>query len=216
MPLPALLLERLKKRNIVIEIETEQLEPFPIVQDPSEIPIPPIPDENEGKQESSNKDDTQDEIMFADYSSDSQDSDNSTEDEVTGIGPDDERQVQDSDISPRFMEDHEEFIDSVLGCPNKYNVYHNCNNYCKEKFDDKLDDEPTIEQRKQLAFILRTYPMSNEWTAVYDPGVKTFYFWNIMSNHVSWYPPGMNGFISPSADQLRRTMRELDHPLDKI
>lgn len=104
-------------------------------------------------------------------------------------------------------DDETETYESIIGCPNKYNIYHVCSQYCRDRYMQINDEhmEPTREQRKQLALLLKTFPMSNEWTVVYDPGVRTFYFWNIITGHVSWGPPGMGAFASPSANEIRKT-----------
>lgn len=92
---------------------------------------------------------------------------------------------------------------SFYGCPNKYNIYHECSKYCRDRYMD-VEVEPSLEQRKQLALILRSYPMTSEWRPCYDPGIGTFYFWNIMTNMVSWLPYGHHkARISFPADHLR-------------
>lgn len=98
---------------------------------------------------------------------------------------------------------------SILGCPNKYNIYHECSHYCLDKFGTLEWPAPTIEQRKQLALILKTFPLTNEWLVVYDPGVRSFYFWNTMTNLVSWLPPGLGAMATFSADQIRRSIKEM-------
>lgn len=123
----------------------------------------------------------------------------------------------DEDASPKCEQtQHDSRYESVIGCPNKYNIYHECGQYCIDNYSEPESLEPTLEQRKQLALILRAYPMSNEWTVVFDPGVRAFYFWNIISNLVSWLPPGMNGFISMSADQMRKIMRNMGNTQDTL
>lgn len=100
--------------------------------------------------------------------------------------------------------------ESVMGCPNKYNVYHTCGQYCMDNYGDPKTTEPTLEQRKQLASILKTYPLPDDWVVVFEPGVNTFYFWNILTNLVTWYPPTMNVFPSLSANQIRKFMQNMD------
>ena len=99
---------------------------------------------------------------------------------------------------------------SVIGCPNKYNIYHICEQYCCDKYSQLEPDQgnPSKEQRRLLALLLKAFPMSNDWTVVFDPGVKTFYFWNMVSNQVSWVPPGMGTFTSPPADKIRQAYME--------
>lgn len=106
-------------------------------------------------------------------------------------------------------DDCQEVNDSVIGCPNKYNIYHECNKYCQDQYGSPDHSVPTYEQRKQLALILRAFPLTYEWSVVYDPGVRTFYFWNTVTDQVSWFPPAMSAFTSPSANHIRRTMKQL-------
>lgn len=100
--------------------------------------------------------------------------------------------------------------ESVIGCPNKYNVYHTCTQYCMDNHGEPETTEPTLEQRKQLASILKTYPLPDDWVVVFEPGVNTFYFWNILTNLVTWFPPSMNVFPSLSANQIRKFMQNMD------
>lgn len=100
-----------------------------------------------------------------------------------------------------------EVIETVLGCPNKSNIYHDCSQYCKNTYSNIEQPEPTLLQRKHLALILRTLPIMEDWSIVYDPGVRAFYFWHINTNQVSWFPPGLGAQPGPSADQIRRIMK---------
>lgn len=121
---------------------------------------------------------------------------------------DDKGEPRNTDSNIVDRKNHE----SVIGCPNKYNIYHMCGQYCRDKYAQPKEEHmvPTVEQRKQLALLLKTFPMSNEWSVVYDPGVRTFYFWNIITGHVSWVPPGMSAFASPSANQIREAYMEAE------
>lgn len=191
--LPPLLLERLKRRGIIKTVgkntQKDQKRP-PIV----EHGIEGDPDHEE---------------ILAENYSDSSDSE-VDEPQTDPANPDD---VEDelghesrSDSTERDDESDLQGI-SVIGCPNKYNIYHECSKYCREQYSCPDNVTPNFDQRRQLALVLKAYPMPNEWQVVYDPGVKTFYFWNIVTNLVSWLPPVMNGLVSVSADEIRKSIK---------
>ena len=209
MPLPALLLERLKRRKIIQVQDDGANEPEQAESSDKNRP----PQIRNGQISGSEQE--LEEIIVEHYSDDEDDcaETGQHQEEPRETGPDGNKEITDQDESKNgnlSAENQDEIIESVLGCPNKYNIYHSCSQYCVENYSHPEETSPTMDQRKQLALILRTYPMSNEWTVVYDPGVKTFYFWNIMTNLVSWLPPGMNGFISLPADQIRKSLREME------
>lgn len=221
--LPPKLLERLKRRGIIKRVgqdgttqskDQTSARPRSQITESKASNAPSKSAQSYGLEE----DPDHEEIIAEDYSSE-------------GSNHDEEESTRDCDISAHYdadngddnstndarthlkadAADHENLDDSppegsVLGCPNKYNIYHECSKYCVEHYSQPDSLMPTIEQRKQLALVLRSYPLPNEWQIVYDPGVKTFYFWNIVTNLVSWFPPVMNGFVSISADSIRSSM----------
>lgn len=254
MPLPALLLERLKRRKIIKEAQ-ERSSPSPNSV-ASEEESSAVELRYHSRRQEPVVDEEQEEIIAEDYDDEEEETDkqsidqaecraNSTEKQATCSSqectdydtaqlPSSHSRDNDNDVydaiaqehksdaarSSSFNDDQREEKDigdiilgykSVLGCPNKYNIYHECSRYCIERYSDiGVNSQPTLEQRKLLAIILKTYPLTNDWTIVYDPGVRTFYFWNIITNLVSWLPPSMNGFVSVSADQIRRTLKEME------
>lgn len=262
MPLPPYLLERLKKRKIILEEKPEpQVSAVTTKTQPTHQDRP-TPDQGQRSGQSSLVKENHDEEIIAEDYSDSCDendqiedgSDQSSESDESGErcsrgngNKEDEEDSNDNHVSQNnesrllkgptdydnALDDNNDthdvepcksqlnsnqnnederadssariqFRESVLGCPHKYNIYHECTQYCLDRHGNPENMAPTLEQRKQLALLLRTFPMTNDWSIVYDPGVRTFYFWNILSNHVSWYPPGMSTFTSPSADQIRQ------------
>ena len=55
------------------------------------------------------------------------------------------------------------------GCPNKSNIYHDCNIKCKELWGlGKI--EPNEKYLKKKLRMLQKYPLPETWTEVYDPG----------------------------------------------
>lgn len=187
MSLPPYLLERLKRRKIIKEEEAVE---------PATSSLQEKLDQVGGE-----------EIIAEDHSDEEYQDD--TNDETTRKEEIEETSDTHKDAANTQL-DQEATFESVVGCPNKWNIYHECRQYCVDNYSKLETVKPTIEQRKQLALILQTFPISNEWTVVFDPGVKTFYFWNILTNLVSWVPPSMNGYISLPADEIRKSMKELD------
>lgn len=256
MPLPAYLLERLKKRNVIQDSTVINSESSHSVKSEKISESSYQQDNKSDIQKEKIDEDDQEEIIAEDYSDEDQSDNQSLVHERDNLSYSDDEQDEEQNCSfdskkvenlnsnldtsknnaPSLANNRidEENLDatgekndmidkdnssmlpdlldnsqSILGCPNKYNIYHHCSQYCIDNYSNLDSMCPTIEQRKQLAILLKTYPISNEWTVVYDPGVKTFYFWNIVTNLVSWLPPGMNGLISLSADQIKKSM--LDH-----
>lgn len=226
MPLPALLLERLKRRRIIkTPDETNQTQASRTQHDenkndrhdghPTVSTVVSRYENPEHEPETFHE--GEEEIIAEDYSDENDEAGDSDSSENTTHTQDD-RLVEESQISKNTdnSDAHkgganiapEPLHESVMGCPNKYNVYHECSQYCLDNYSESESIGPTLEQRKHLAIILKHYPMSNEWTIVYDPGVRTFYFWNILSDFVSWFPPGMGGPIDMSANEIRRSYRE--------
>lgn len=219
MPLPPLLLERLKRRKIIQEVRAPPSNEF--ADKHSDKNSPAARGASQTGVVQSNQDELEEEIIAEDYS-DEQNDDNGVTKEVdrspfecTGkekfnAEPANSSQASHDDYNQGHPELSIQLTESVLGCPNKYNIYHDCSQYCIDKHGECKELSPTLEQRKQLALVLKNYPMSNEWRVVYDPGVRAFYFWNTISNLVSWFPPSMNGLISFSADQIRKAMRDME------
>lgn len=219
MPLPPLLLDRLKRRKIIQEVRAQASNEFANKHS----------DKNSSASRGSprtgvvqsSQEELEEEIIAEDYS-DEQDDDNATPKDVDrtpfefkgeerfNAELENSSQTSYNDKHQGRLEISSQLTESVLGCPNKYNIHHYCNQYCIDKYGECNELSPTQEQRKQLSLVLKKYPMTSEWRVVYDSGVRTFYFWNTISNLVSWYPPSMNGLISLSADQIRKTMRGME------
>ncbi|XP_046492401.1 polyglutamine-binding protein 1 isoform X1 [Neodiprion pinetum] len=91
-------------------------------------------------------------------------------------------------------------------CPNKYNIYHECNSKCKELWGSgRL--QPTEKYIKRQIRLLLKYPLPDTWKAVFDPGSGQHYYWEWSSDLVSWYPPGHPKCqISQPASQLREEL----------
>lgn len=206
MSLPPLLLERLKRRRIIQEATADSGP-----SDSCSGVSAPIESESL-QQEPSAASSSADREQVADHQAQVQGCGNQRTHEQNQAPSECER-TKDDDLATNNQgsinlrcSDEE----SALGCPNKYDIHHKCEKFCRETYGTVSNPMPSVQQRKHLAFILKTFPLSNDWTIVYDPGVKTFYFWNMITNLVSWLPPTMGGLPSMSADQIRSSMRPND------
>ncbi|XP_075235853.1 poly-glutamine tract binding protein 1 [Lycorma delicatula] len=89
------------------------------------------------------------------------------------------------------------------GCPNKYNVYHECTLFCKEHWKGG-HKEPDPKYLKRKAAMLSKHPLPSHWKEIYDPGTGRHYYWETDSDSVSWLPPTHpKAIISESAAHLR-------------
>lgn len=250
MPLPALLLERLKRRKVIQDIASgnESAPQFSSTSKLHERASSSNHTTNKSKKSRANSNsEGQEEIIAEDYSSSS--SSSSEEDEPEEIKPENSK-LDNTNLSSGdknlINQDSNEFErdklplnekstgtdskdsgsnkqatasvtsqdkrfdlpigQSIVACPNKYNIYHECSQYCMDNYGNTPATLPSLGLRKQLAFILKRYPLTSNWTVVYDPGLETFYFWNTITNLVSWLPPTMGSIVSLPAEQIRRSL----------
>ncbi|XP_022191914.2 polyglutamine-binding protein 1 [Nilaparvata lugens] len=119
--------------------------------------------------------------------------------------------------------DVEDFITSVYeekkflgypGCPNKYNIYHECTIGCKELWKDGIS-EPDPKYLKRKTAMLLKYPLPSHWKEIYDPGTGRHYYWETDSDAVSWLPPTHpKAVISESAAALREQEHYKNNDVD--
>lgn len=213
MSLPPALLARLKRRKIIQEV------------------VKDVPNKQEGEEESrkltdrnelsvqedetplKHEDEMKEEILAEDYSEESSNEEDVNAGRLNEIDGHNDTTTTNTPYELNEQNSHETNLailasegESVIGCPNKYNVYHTCERYCLDNYSNPENREPSLEQRKLLASLLKTFPLPDDWVVVFEPGVNTFYFWNIITNLVTWYPPTMNVFPSLAANQIRRLM----------
>ncbi|XKL68704.1 hypothetical protein PGB90_006473 [Kerria lacca] len=89
------------------------------------------------------------------------------------------------------------------GCPNKYNVWHECTLFCKEYWGDgkKRPSRKYLYYRKKM---LEKYTLPENWLEVYDPGTGRYYYWDEENDVVSWLPPSHpRALITDSAAHFR-------------
>ena len=61
--------------------------------------------------------------------------------------------------------------DTVSGCPNKYNIFHNCTGYCSKRYSD-VPETPSKLVKKKFERLLKKYPLGESlWEQVYEPGL---------------------------------------------
>ncbi|KAK6620880.1 hypothetical protein RUM43_011178 [Polyplax serrata] len=120
---------------------------------------------------------------------------NTTQEEVIAEDYDDKKgsdgkNNQDEDGMVEYTPEEIQYkIKGYPGCPNKYNIYHECTSYCKEKYGNgKVTPDPKYMYLKNK--MLMKYPLPEGWQEVYDPGTGRHYYWEYKSDAVSWLPPG--------------------------
>lgn len=72
-------------------------------------------------------------------------------------------------------------------CPNKCNIYHNCNEWCVRHWKGYSDVDSRYAARVHK--LLKRYPLTTNWCKVLDKGLGRYYYWNLRDNLVSWLPP---------------------------
>uniref|UniRef100_A0A1I7TPQ8 Polyglutamine-binding protein 1 n=1 Tax=Caenorhabditis tropicalis TaxID=1561998 RepID=A0A1I7TPQ8_9PELO len=81
-------------------------------------------------------------------------------------------------------------VSGAPGCPNKYNQYHVCVEFCYDHWGDgtpeyRLPEKYVTNKNRMLA----RFPLPENWVEVYDEGIGRYYFWNKMTDEVCWYSP---------------------------
>lgn len=75
----------------------------------------------------------------------------------------------------------------VNGCPNIVNPYHTCVEYCTKRYGENAPPQPPKDYS--------TVPLPLGWYLVPDPSSGSSYFWNTVTNQVSWLHP-----LDPAAE----------------
>jgi len=98
------------------------------------------------------------------------------------------------------------------GCPNKWNVYHECVLACQHKWGGgKINPDPEyVEKHKKM---MKKYgPLPEGWKEQYDPGTGRHYYWCTRSNRVSWLPPGHpKAKVTEAASDVREIVQSQLH-----
>ncbi|KAJ8970877.1 hypothetical protein NQ314_001002 [Rhamnusium bicolor] len=102
-------------------------------------------------------------------------------------------------------------------CPNKSNVYHECNYWCETHWKGVPTPDPKYVRNMQK--LLAKFPLPNNWTEIFDKGVGRYYYWNMENDLVSWLPPKHPKSIKcQSAAKLRENrlkMKEREGRLER-
>jgi len=96
------------------------------------------------------------------------------------------------------------------GCPNKWNPYHCCVEFCYDHWREGMP-ESRMDERYNLRRLrmLKRYPLPVKWREVYDPGMARHYYWNMETDEVSWLSPSHpRAVIGESAPKLARALFE--------
>jgi len=188
MPLPAALLERLKKRGIVNEASKGKKLPSPSDSDC----------ESDHASDASPHPSDEEEIIAEDYDDHVDDPDRF---EYKSRPRENLWKLR---LKSRIAVENDYL--GHKGCPNKFNVFHRCTLFCVEHWKEG-QSEPDGEYMIRYKRLIDRYPYPKEWTAMYDPGCSAFYFWNEEEQVVSWLPPSHpKAQISKTAAVLRREM----------
>lgn len=106
-----------------------------------------------------------------------------------------------SAVEPQVIDPYMGYV----GCPNKWNVYHECSNMCREQWKDPPPLNKDYDARRIK--MLKKYPLPSHWKEILDQGIGRFYYWNSETDLVSWLPPGHPRCqVSRSAATLRKEM----------
>jgi len=94
------------------------------------------------------------------------------------------------------------------GCPNKWNVYHDCQPWCKQFWGAGIREPVNKEYIEAHAkMVEKLYPLPDGWREMYDAGIGRHYYWCVKTNKVSWLPPGHpKAKITDAASKVREAM----------
>uniref|UniRef100_A0A915CT95 WW domain-containing protein n=1 Tax=Ditylenchus dipsaci TaxID=166011 RepID=A0A915CT95_9BILA len=112
------------------------------------------------------------------------------------------------------IDSSEKYRGGAPGCPNKYNHYHVCTDYCfdhwREGFPIERLPPKYLDQRTKM---LKEYPLPLGWKEVYDPGMRRHYYWCQATDEVSWLSPKHpRAVISEAAQKIAKEMLESSKP----
>lgn len=94
------------------------------------------------------------------------------------------------------------------GCPNKWNVWHECVLFCRTFWDAGLQEPVNQDYIRVHGNMMQKYfPLPDGWREMYDPGVGRHYYWCTKTDKVSWLPPGHpRARITEAASQVREML----------
>jgi len=94
------------------------------------------------------------------------------------------------------------------GCPNKWNVHHECVLYCRQFWGAGIREPVNQEYiAAHTRMVERFHPLPDGWREMYDAGVGRHYYWCTKTNKVSWLPPGHpKANITDPASKVRESL----------
>ncbi|KFM72793.1 Polyglutamine-binding protein 1, partial [Stegodyphus mimosarum] len=130
------------------------------------------------------------------------------EEEVIAEDYDDNEKTTDSYQNGVESDEIVDLKEPWMGCPNKWNIYHECSKFCKENWGSGKEQPSPKTERKRL-LMLKKYPLPDGWEEVYDPGIGRHYYWNTKTGEVAWLSPNHPRCkISLPAEKLRALLKE--------
>lgn len=103
-------------------------------------------------------------------------------------------------------------IEPVKGCPNKVNLYHDCTEYCREKYGEGKD-APSPRTERRYRSLVKRFPLPLGWVDVWEPGLQRYYFWHTETDKVSWLPPSHpKATITESVFKMKSDLQKNNKP----
>ncbi|XP_071441074.1 polyglutamine-binding protein 1 [Hetaerina americana] len=125
------------------------------------------------------------------------------EEEVIAEDYDDKKETPTAKTDPETIDGVPIKLLGHQGCPNKYNVHHDCTDFCKTYWG-KGHVIPDPAYLKKKMNMLNKYPLPENWAENYDAGTGRHYYWDTRTGNVSWLPPDHpRAVISKSAARIR-------------
>nr|CDS33601.1 polyglutamine binding protein 1 [Hymenolepis microstoma] len=110
-------------------------------------------------------------------------------------------------ISPVPVFENGILIYEVAACPNRSNLYHECSVSCFNRFGRRTFRSNNPNMIRLRDRMLRRYPLPTNWVEVGDPVSGRFYYWNMVTDDVSWLSPTHpRAVITKSASALKVQM----------
>ncbi|CAI4231921.1 unnamed protein product [Auanema sp. JU1783] len=103
----------------------------------------------------------------------------------------------------------------AIGCPNKYNPFHVCVEFCHDHWGDGLPEHRLQESYiRKKSRMLSKYPLPEGWIEVYDNGIGRHYYWNQETDEVSWlsprHPKAVIGVAAPKMAKINSHRERAD------
>lgn len=94
------------------------------------------------------------------------------------------------------------------GCPNKWNVYHNCVLACQHRWGGGKTTPDADYAEKHKKMMAKYGPLPDGWREQYDPGTGRHYYWCTRTDRVTWLPPSHpKAKLTEAASQIREMVQ---------